>query len=210
MTEKKKKLLPRQERFCQEYMVDMKPMASAIRAGYAKKNAANTAYKFLHHPTYSHIQNRIVELESEMAEKRGLSSTWVIDRFLKIVNDDISNYFNHSEDKNGDGSSTLKNLELVDTWNIQELSYDKQGRPKVKLYSKDSALAKIGEILGTFKANDDKLKQLRLELDRERFEFEKKIKSKDGDGSLNDNIKHIKTLSDYINNPQPNRSIDDE
>lgn len=206
MSDELKKVKPKQERFCQEYMVDMNGQQAAIRAGYAKKNARNTAYKFLHHPTYSHVQARLEELKIEMAEKRGLSVTYLIDRLLKIVNDDIDNYFEFEK-----GGATLKDLTDVDTWNVNELSFDKQGNPKVKLHSKDSALSKIGDILGAFKASEEKVKLMQLELQRERFEFEKQMKAKgEGSNSLEENIKHIKTLADYLENPQPNRSLDDE
>lgn len=55
-----------------------------------------------------------------------------------------------------------------------------------------------------------KIQKEKAELDRERFEFEKEQKSKGSSTEeLLETLKSIKTLADYIDNPKPNRSLED-
>ena len=49
----------RQERFCEEYMIDLNATQAAIRAGYSPKTAREHAPRLLANVS---IQNRIAEL----------------------------------------------------------------------------------------------------------------------------------------------------
>jgi len=61
-----RKLTPKQERFCREFIVDMNATQAAIRAGYAQKYAGRQAHKLVEN---SRLQARIAELQRDR-EKR--------------------------------------------------------------------------------------------------------------------------------------------
>ncbi len=65
-----KKLTPKQERFCREYMIDLNATQAAIRAGYSEKTASEQGYENLRKPQ---IANKIAELQEEKAEKLNIS-----------------------------------------------------------------------------------------------------------------------------------------
>jgi phage terminase small subunit len=59
-------MTPRQERFCQEYMVDLNGTQAATRAGYSKRTANEQAARLLADVS---VAARVAELKRQMAEK---------------------------------------------------------------------------------------------------------------------------------------------
>lgn len=60
-------LTPKQQRFCDEYLVDLNATQAAIRAGYSKKNANNIASENLAKPNiWEYIDKRLSEKDSEL------------------------------------------------------------------------------------------------------------------------------------------------
>lgn len=70
-----KRLSPRQERFCLEYIVDLNAAQAAIRAGYAPKFAKTNTTKLL---LNTNIQKRISGLKAEREESTKISSENVV------------------------------------------------------------------------------------------------------------------------------------
>lgn len=61
-----KKLTPKQELFCKEYLVDLNATQAAIRAGYSEKTAKEIGCENLTKPN---IQNYVQELIGERSER---------------------------------------------------------------------------------------------------------------------------------------------
>lgn len=60
-------LTAKQQRFCDEYLVDLNATQAAIRAGYSKKNANNIASENLAKPNIrEYIDKRLSEKESKL------------------------------------------------------------------------------------------------------------------------------------------------
>lgn len=60
-------LTPKQQRFCDEYLIDLNATQAAIRAGYSKKTAAVIATENLRKPNISeYIEKRMAEKEKEL------------------------------------------------------------------------------------------------------------------------------------------------
>ena len=62
-----KKLSGKEERFCQEYIVDYKAAEAAIRAGYKEKSARTAAWRLLKKET---VAARVRELQEEFNKQR--------------------------------------------------------------------------------------------------------------------------------------------
>lgn len=61
------KLTAKQQRFCDEYLIDLNATQAAIRAGYSKKTAAQTAARLLTNvKIQEYIENRMAEKENEL------------------------------------------------------------------------------------------------------------------------------------------------
>ncbi len=60
------KLTAKQERFCQEYVIDLNATQAAIRAGYSEKTAKEQGSRLL---TNVNLQKRITKLQKERFEK---------------------------------------------------------------------------------------------------------------------------------------------
>lgn len=71
----------KQERFCQEYVIDLNATQAAIRAGYSKKTAYSLGQRLL---KKAEIIARIEELKKEIAEKNKLSAEWVIKELKEV------------------------------------------------------------------------------------------------------------------------------
>lgn len=61
------KLTAKQQRFCDEYLIDLNAKQAAIRAGYAEKRASEQAYQLLHKTTVKkYIEERMEEKEKTL------------------------------------------------------------------------------------------------------------------------------------------------
>ena len=61
------KLTAKQQRFCDEYLIDLNATQAAIRAGYSEKNARNIASENLAKPNISkYIADRMAEKEKSL------------------------------------------------------------------------------------------------------------------------------------------------
>jgi phage terminase small subunit len=76
------KLTPKQEAFCQEYLVDLNATQAAIRAGYSEKTARQIADENLSKP---YLAARVQELMAARAERTQLSADWVLDRLKEVA-----------------------------------------------------------------------------------------------------------------------------
>ena len=85
-------LTPKQERFCQEYLIDLNATRAAIRAGYSENSAADIGHENLRKPD---IENKISELAKARQERVQIDQDWVLknirdmfefgaDKYLKV------------------------------------------------------------------------------------------------------------------------------
>ena len=94
------KLSPKQEQFCQEFLVDLNGAAAARRAGYSEKTAHEQASQLL---AKLNIAERIAQLKQERVEK--------VARTAQDVLNDIIAVTAQARDE-GDLKTALKGLEL--------------------------------------------------------------------------------------------------
>lgn len=83
-------LTPRQERFCQEYLVDLNGTQAAIRAGYSATGANVTGVRLLSNPT---VAARIADGKERQAERLEVRADTVLRELLRIATADLSQAF---------------------------------------------------------------------------------------------------------------------
>lgn len=154
---KKKKLVPKQERFCQEYMIDLNA-TRAYQAVYgctyksAKDNASRTI-------AIDSVQERIASLKQKAADVSGVTQQMVIDEYKKIAFANIKDYIG--------GDNTVKDIsQLPDEIAAAVESIqcdtrfdggDSEGyvqKVKFKCYDKLKGLNDLGRHLGLFEKDN--------------------------------------------------------
>ena len=110
-------LTPKQERFVQEYLLDLNATAAAKRAGYSEKRASELGYQLLHKTTVQTAIQRAVISRSQRTE---ITQDYVIEKLMAIADKRASDAPN-SDLKY---SSQIKALELLGkhlgTWEHQD------------------------------------------------------------------------------------------
>ena len=77
-----RKLEPKQEQFCQEYIIDLNATQAYIRAGYAKKGAYTNAHRLI---VKDHVSSRIAELVTVRNTATQVDQEWVISRLVQVA-----------------------------------------------------------------------------------------------------------------------------
>ena len=84
------KLTPKEQRFCDEYIVDLNATQAAIRAGYSRHTARSIGSENLTKPAI------IFQIESEKREraiKTGIDAAWVVTRLANEVEADLNDIY---------------------------------------------------------------------------------------------------------------------
>ena len=76
------RLSPKQERFCEEYVVDYNAGQAAKRAGYSEKAAPQIGCRLLKN---ANILARVRELQAEQAERLAITSDWTMVQLRECV-----------------------------------------------------------------------------------------------------------------------------
>ena len=74
-------LTPRQQRFCEEYAIDLNATAAARRAGYSEKTAEQQGSRLFRNVQ---VKARIAELQDEVAERNKLSVDGVVTKLADL------------------------------------------------------------------------------------------------------------------------------
>jgi phage terminase small subunit len=139
-------MTPKQTRFVEEYLVDLNATQAAIRAGYSVNTAKEIGYENLTKP---HIRAKVDERLLDLS----MSAAEVTKRIADIARGDVADVVEILP--GGSWRIDLKKaVRLGKTWLIHELAFDRQGNPKVKLYSAHEALRDLARVHGLF---NDKL-----------------------------------------------------
>lgn len=75
-------LTAKQQRFVEEYLIDLNATQAAIRAGYSIKTAHSIGHENLSKPE---ISARIAELNGERSKKLNLDAEWVLEKLIKVT-----------------------------------------------------------------------------------------------------------------------------
>lgn len=174
-------LTAKQQRFVEEYLVDLNATQAAIRAGYSKRTANEQGSRLLANVSVSAAVAKSMESRSG---RTGITQDMVLRELAKIGFSDIRKVVRwgetqvrmvDGEDECAEDMVPYHGLALIDSAEIDddtagaiaEVSQGKEGL-KVKLHDKKSALVDIGRHLGMFGHGgpselDAELKRLEIE-----------------------------------------------
>ena len=143
----KKKLTPKQEQFCLEYLIDLNATQAAIRAGYSKKTAQVIGSENLVKPL---VQERVTELTQARKQRAEKTADDIIKEYESIGFSRVTNIvefnesgaaFVKSSDKLSDSDkAAIESVEVIERGgDVPEI------RTKIKLHSKQTALAQLSK-----------------------------------------------------------------
>lgn len=156
---KQKKLAPKQQRFCQEYIIDLNGQKAATRAGYSERTARQKAHNLLKEPRIAEEINR---LKKEIFDRNKITIDEMVSILSSIARFDIASLYN----ENG----YLKNIHdipLESRHSIEELSvfeeFEKQGKKnvligltkKIKASGKQGAIDKLLKHFGGYQKDNE-------------------------------------------------------
>lgn len=146
-------LTDKQQKFCDQYLIDLNATQAAIRAGYSKKTAGAIGSEYLTKPN---IQKYISEKQAALSKSTEITQIKVLEELAKVGFSNIQDYF--------DGSLNALNLAEIDKSKAQVVSsikkivttFDGGSTESVefKLYDKIKALELIGRHLGFFEKDN--------------------------------------------------------
>jgi len=147
-----KQLTPKQQRFAENYLIDLNATQAAIRAGYSKKTAQQMSSEILLKPV---VQARIQELMEKRSERTQITQDMVVKELAKAG---FSNMRDYAEwGPSGVtliDSDELKEEQAAIVSEVSETVTQHGGTIRCKLHDKIRALELLGKHLGIFKEED--------------------------------------------------------
>jgi len=144
-----------QQRFVDEYLIDLNATMAAIRAGYSPKTAQEQSSRLL---SKVMIKDSVDRAIAERSKRTGVNQDRIVQELAKIAFADMGTFVSWNE--NGITLLASDGLEESDTASVQEITevevvtdeYTKKNT-KLKLHDKQAALEKLGKHLGMFTAS---------------------------------------------------------
>lgn len=143
------KLTAKQQRFVDEYLIDLNATQAAIRAGYKKSEYTDTnANKLLEN---TRIREAIDKAMAERSKRTGINQDRVIQELARIAFVNPQNVINAEDGSVKDGA-TEDDLACIQSVKVKTMSGDKgwSEEREVKLNDKLKALELLGKHLGMF------------------------------------------------------------
>ena len=84
------KLSDKQQRFCEEYLIDLNATQAAIRAGYSENSAHAQGPRLLANDS---VAQEIDRLKAERSEKTEINAQWVLQRLAAEATADIADLY---------------------------------------------------------------------------------------------------------------------
>ena len=142
------RMTDKQDRFCEEYMIDLNATQAAIRAGYSPKTANEQGAQNL-----VKLSKYIDQLKAEQSRRTGVSADRVVRELAKIA------FVNAGDLIDPETASVKLDASRDDLAAVQSVKVKTFGEDglehEVKLADKLRALELLGKHLGVFKESPD-------------------------------------------------------
>lgn len=157
----------KQQRFVNEYLIDLNATQAAIRAGYSVKSAEHIGYQLLQKTP---VAEAIAKRQQKLAEKLEVTQERIVAELAKIGFADIRRAIKWNghlikEEDNPDGGDVLviktivsNHVTLIDSEELDDdtaaaiasISQNATGGISLKMHDKKGALVDLGKHLGMF------------------------------------------------------------
>ena len=139
------KLTAKQQRFCDEYLIDLNATQAAIRAGYSPRTAEQAASRLL---TIVKVSDEIAREMAERTKRTGINQDRVVKELAKLAFVNIADVVD-LENATVRISATDEDLACIQSVKIKPSEFGTER--EIKLYDKKASLELLGRHLGMFK-----------------------------------------------------------
>ena len=136
---------PRQQRFVEEYLIDLNGYRAAVRAGYAEKWARHIASRLLRKPE---IAAAVEKAKEERRERLRITADRVLAELARLAFADIGRFL--VRDEQGLWLTDTSELSPDDRAAVAAIEVSADGKGRVRLHNKLRALDAIARHLGLF------------------------------------------------------------
>ncbi len=147
------KLTDKQDRFVEEYLIDLNATQAAIRAGYSPQTAMEQGYQLLRKTS---VQDAIAQSMAERSKRTGVNQDRVVLELAKIAFVKITDVVNGECEIKDDASE--EDLACIESMKVKQVptKFGNMGiEREVKLSPKMKALELLGKHLGMWKDKVD-------------------------------------------------------
>ena len=137
----------KQDRFVEEYLIDLNAKRAAIRAGYKPDNADVIGYQLLQKTS---VKNAIEKAMAERSKRTGINQDRVLLELAKIAFVNIADVVD-LDDASVRTGATDEDLACIQSVKIKPNEYGTER--EIKMYDKKASLELLGRHLGLFKDN---------------------------------------------------------
>ena len=139
------KLTAKQQRFCDEYLIDLNATQAAIRAGYSPKTAEQAASRLL---TIVKVSDEIKREMAERSKRTGINQDRVVQELAKLAFVNIADVVD-LDNATVRRSATDEDLACIQSVKMKPSEFGTER--EIKLYDKKASLELLGRHLGMFK-----------------------------------------------------------
>jgi phage terminase small subunit len=161
-------LTPRQQRFVEEYLVDLNGKQAAIRAGYSPKTAEVTASQNLRIPK---VQAAITAAQARRSQRTEITQDTVLRELAVLAQSDIRDYVIDNqgnvavrEGASADAMRAVSSLKKKITHTDAGVTFE----TTVTLWNKPMSVRMAGEHVGLFKGKEQAPPDIHLHVDAAR------------------------------------------
>lgn len=144
-------LNPRQQRFVDEYLIDLNATQAAVRAGYSKKTAEQIGSRLLRNVK---VAKAVAKAQAKRAERTGVTADRVLQELAVIGFSDIRhlvmNEFGKLELAEKAPDHAMRAVASVKYRSRTDEDGNSTNEAEYRLWDKNTALANMGRHLGMF------------------------------------------------------------
>lgn len=151
------KLTPKQERFCQEYIIDLNGTQAAIRAGYSEKTAQEIAAQNL---SKLIIKSKIAELRKKIALSLEIKAEDIGNEIRKIAESNIQDFIGDGNEVmdiskiKREKAAAVQSIKTTVTYSGKGEFQEKHITTEIKLYDKVKGNELLGKHVGFFEKDN--------------------------------------------------------
>ena len=162
-----RKLNPKQQRFVEEYLIDLNATQAAIRAGYSPKTATAIASENLSKPS---ISAAIACAMAERSKRTGITQDRILEELAKVAFINLTDIVDDTGKINA--GATDEDRACIESIKYKRTDTDTgySEEREVKASSKLKAIELLMRHTGML---DSRISKEQLKLNREKFEYEK-------------------------------------
>ena len=149
---KQRPLTAKQEKFCQEYMIDLNATQAAVRAGYAAHSVSAFGTIGVANLQKVAIKAEIQRVRAKRSEKTGIKAEDVVLELAKVAFSNIEDFAKIT--KRNVTFTEFKKLAREQLAAVESIGSTKEGKITLKLHSKLNALEQLGRHFGINEADN--------------------------------------------------------